>query len=176
LEKFVLDWPIFRSSNFFASTIWKEVIVRSLIPCNQNEKCWPGHGDALGSLEYLIDHFFDVGHWPQCAAQQSTFKVDVREEEGEYIVEAELPGIKKDEIHLSVEEQTLTIAINRKEETDREGKGYIHRERRSRSMARSLRLSDAQWDQIKAKLEEGVLQITVAKRVATSGAKNIPIE
>jgi HSP20 family protein len=107
---------------------------------------------------------------------KDTFKIDIQQTDTEYRIEAELPGIKKEEINLNVEDDNLCISVNRAEETEDSGKNYIHRERRSSSMSRRVKLVDSQLDQIKAKLEEGVLIITVPKVDKTVNSRKIEIE
>jgi len=111
----------------------------------------------------MLDDFFSDNMLQQSRSLvRDTFKIDIEETETEYRVEAELPGIRKDEIGLSVEEENLCISVNRSEEVKNEGKNYIHRERRSSSMSRRVRLAGAKPDEIKAKLDEGILTVTNA--------------
>ncbi|MCL2854102.1 MAG: Hsp20/alpha crystallin family protein [Defluviitaleaceae bacterium] len=84
--------------------------------------------------------------------------------DAEYLIEAELPGIQKDEIDLGIEgDNNLCIQINRIEESNKDGKNFIRRERRSSSMSRRVSLAGAKLDEISAKLEDGVLRVTVPK-------------
>jgi len=92
-----------------------------------------------------------------------TFKIDVQEENGQYIVEAELPGIQKNDVNLSLDDGRLTISVNKEENIEQKNKNYIHKERRYSSMSRSIYLADADAQGVKAKLENGVLTINVPK-------------
>jgi len=87
-----------------------------------------------------------------------------------------LPGIRKDEIDLSIEDDNLCISVNRTEEVNKDNKNYIHRERRASSMSRRIRLANAKLDEIKAKLEEGVLTVTILKDEKASTSHKIDIE
>jgi HSP20 family protein len=107
---------------------------------------------------------------------RDTFKVDVQENDNEYIIEADLPGVKKEEINLSFDHGRLGISVKKEEKIDEEKKNYIHKERRITSMCRNLYLADASGDDIKAKLEEGVLKINVAKKEQGKEEKKIDIE
>src|SRR5207244_3770271 len=95
------------------------------------------------------------------------YGVDVREDADHLYVEAELPGYKKDEVDLTLENQTLTISAEHKEE-QKEGqeKGdYLLRERRYSRFLRSFTLPPTVDDQkVDAKLNDGVLTITLNKR------------
>lgn len=131
----------------------------------------------------MIDDFFDeaFGDFPLLRRNLTTdpFKVDVREGENEYLIEAELPGAKKDEVDVELNDDgRLTIAVNQTMEFEEKKKdsGYIHRERRHDAMQRSLYLANAKADGISAKLEEGLLKITVEKKEHPDNQRKIEIE
>lgn len=124
----------------------------------------------------MIDDFFTEG-WPfRRSLAGDTFKVDVLDKEKEYIVEAELPGVHRDEINLSFDEGRLSISITKEEDNQEESKNYIHRERRYSSMSRKIFLADADSEGIKAKLEDGVLTLTIPKKEKPDNSINIEIE
>ena len=103
------------------------------------------------------------------------YGVDVREDGDHLYVEAELPGFKKDEIDITLENQTLTIAAERKSETTNGDGGqngakgdWLLRERRYSRFLRSFTLPPTVDDQkVDAKLNDGVLTITLNKREET---------
>lgn len=70
----------------------------------------------------------------------------------------------------------LTIFVKREEAINEEKKNYIHKERRYCSMSRGIYLVDAQSEGIKAKLDNGVLSITVPKQDKTQNKSRIEIE
>lgn len=107
---------------------------------------------------------------------QGSFKVDVEETPEEYKILADLPGVKKEEISLSLEDGKLTISVEREENIEDEKKSYLHKERRVSSMSRTLHLDHADSEQTSAKLEEGVLRITVSKDKKVDQSKKISIE
>jgi len=124
----------------------------------------------------MLDDFFTDG-WPfRRSLAADTFKVDVQEDDSAYYVAAELPGVKKEEIQIAMEEGRLHIAVSHEERVDEEQKNYIHRERRYSSMQRNIYLADADPGNIKAKLEEGVLNITVTKKEKATRSNRIEIE
>lgn len=96
-------------------------------------------------------------------AQDMTMKTDIKETETEYLIETELPGIKKEEIDVKLENKMLTISVNRNEEVKDEKEGYIRRERKSGSYSRSFTVSDVNEDDVTAKYEDGILKITLKK-------------
>ena len=112
-----------------------------------------------------------------------TLKVDVRETDSSYIVEADLPGAAKDDISLSFEDGALTIAYEKSEESETpeggEDKGtYIVRERKSSfvSVKRTIEVGDVDEDNAKATFEDGVLTVTLDKKEPEQTKKLLPID
>lgn len=101
---------------------------------------------------------------------------DIYEENGKYHVEMDIPGFKKNEIHVECHKGTLTISAKKefkKEEHD--GKKFIRRERRYNSLERSFYLGDIDDENIHAAYEDGTLKVTVPTKAETS-KKTIAIE
>ena len=116
---------------------------------------------------FSLDNFFDEFFKPAALSRTSFtgFRMDVSEDENAYIIEADLPGVKKEDIALSLREGTLEIAVVRDEKKDhevREGT-YLHRERRFSSCKRSIYLGDTDSAAVSAKMEDGVLIVSVPK-------------
>ena len=107
-----------------------------------------------------------------------SFRTDIRKEDGKYILEADLPGVEKSDISVSVENDTLTIKAERKLKKDEEDKnGYIRRERSFGSYVRSFDISDIDSDAICAKFDNGVLTLTLpVKEEIIPEAKTLTIE
>ena len=124
----------------------------------------------------MLDDFFSDGLVPGRSLLRDTFKLDIVEKDDEYLVEAELPGVKKEEIDLNIDNEQLCISVNRTAESGNESKNFVHRERRSSSMSRRVRLQGAKLDEITAKLDEGVLIVTIPKDVKGSTTRKIDIE
>lgn len=90
--------------------------------------------------------------------------VDITEDEKEYVVTAELPEIKKEEVKVTVENGILTISGERKFEKEEKGKRYHRIERSYGSFQRSFDLpDDADPEKVDAKFSEGTLKVHVAK-------------
>ena len=108
-------------------------------------------------------------------------KTDVRETDSGYEVDIDLPGFKKDEINIQLDNGYLSISTAKgldKDEQDKEGK-YIRKERYAGSMSRSFYVGNAiTQDDIKAKYESGILRLSVPKKAAEEieSAKRIAIE
>ncbi len=91
-------------------------------------------------------------------------RVDIKEKDKEYVLEAEIPGVDKDDILLELKDNVLTIAVERKEEVNEEKENYIRRERRYGSFRRSFYVDDVDQDKIKAKFKNGVLKVKLPKK------------
>lgn len=124
----------------------------------------------------MLDDFF-ADSWPfRRMIPANTFKLDVQEDAKHYYVAAELPGVNRDEISIAINEGKLLISVARDENTEDENKNYVHRERRYCSMRRSVLLADADAAGIKAKLDNGVLSITVPKKEKLDNSVKIEID
>jgi len=103
------------------------------------------------------------------------YGVDVREDADHIYVEAELPGFKKDDVDITLENNTLTISAERKEEQEQGNKDkgdWLLRERRYSRFLRSFTLPPTVDERsVDAKLNEGVLTITLTKREETKPKK-----
>jgi HSP20 family protein len=102
------------------------------------------------------------------------YAVDVREDGDHFYVQAELPGFKKEDVDITLENQQLTISAERKEETRQDGpKGeLLLHERRYNRFMRSFTLPPTVDEQtVNAKLQDGVLTITLNKREETKPRK-----
>jgi HSP20 family protein len=124
----------------------------------------------------MLDDFFAEPFALRRSFAADTFKIDVVENEKDYLIEADLPGVKKEEISMDMTDGRLTIAVAREENKDESTKNYIHKERRYSSMARGIYLADASGKNIKAKLSDGMLSIMVPKAEKPEGKNKIEIE
>ncbi len=98
------------------------------------------------------------------------FKVDVFENEKEYRVLAELPGVAKDDINIAVDRDLLTISAEvRKESVSKSGERLIRSERFIGNLRRSFSLgADVDPEKVVAHYENGVLMLTLPKKVPGS--------
>lgn len=109
----------------------------------------------------VLDDFF-TGDLSRPAHYEG-FRLDLRDNEKEYIIDAELPGVEKKDVKIRFEEGNLTIAVEREEGKAAEKDNYVHRERRFTSLARSVHLPDVAEEGVKAKLTDGILTVTIPK-------------
>lgn len=112
---------------------------------------------------------------------KNMMKTDVKETDTSYEMDIDLPGFKKDEINAKLDHGYLTISAAKgldKEKQDPKG-NYIRQERYAGSMSRSFYVGDnITQDEIRAKYEDGILQLTIPKKApkAVESEKQILIE
>lgn len=101
------------------------------------------------------------------------FKMDVKENDKAYTVHADLPGVKKEDIHVSIEGNTVSIsAETRTESEQKEGEKILKRERTYGKVYRSFSLgSDIDEAAASAKYSDGVLELVLPKKVATASKR-----
>jgi HSP20 family protein len=100
---------------------------------------------------------------------------DVCEHENEYLIEADLPGVKQEDLDVSVSGNQLTVSGSRQAEEHKEGENYHVYERQYGDFARTFTLPEGiDSDRIEAKLGGGVLSVTLPKR-AESKPRKIPL-
>ncbi len=114
----------------------------------------------FGELRHRADQLFremglgGEGNWAP--------SVDVTHKDGTVILRADLPGIKPDDVKITVEDDVLTVSGEHTEETEEEGENYMRRERRRGSFSRSMSLpSGVEAEDIEATTEDGVLEVTI---------------
>lgn len=105
--------------------------------------------------------FFDSDFW----GAAGEIKTDITDTGDAFKLEADLPGFKKEDIKIGLENDRLTISAERKDEHEEKGKnGYIRRERSYGSFTRSFDVSGIDTSSINAAYNDGVLTLTLPKR------------
>ena len=97
----------------------------------------------------------------------SAFRTDVTDTGDAYKLEAELPGFKKDDIKIDIENDCLTISAERKAENEDKKHNFVKRERFYGSFSRSFDVSGINVDGIEAAYTDGVLTLNLPKKVET---------
>ena len=109
---------------------------------------------------------------------KNLMKTDVRETEGTYELDVDLPGFTKDEVNVELKNGYLTIQASKgldKEQSDKKGK-YIRQERYAGACSRSFYVGwDVEPDEISAKFESGILQISVPKETRKPEVKSTSV-
>ena len=137
--------------------------------------------------ENLFDDFFDdnFGMYPMWNGRNPLYgkhaknlmKTDVRETEDTYEVDVDLPGFKKDELSVELKDGYLTISAAKgldKDEQDKKGK-YIRQERYAGACSRSFYVGDVKPEEVSAKYEDGILELTMPKQVKREQPKSSSI-
>ena len=126
--------------------------------------------DPFKEMEALEERVF--------GRQLPAFKTDIRETEKSFIVEAELPGFKKEEIRAEIKNGYLTVNAEHKNSTEeKNGDKYIRRERSYSSYTRSFDLDGINIEQISASYKDGILTLTLPKaEVKEEESRHIDIQ
>ena len=120
-----------------------------------------------GDFRREIDRLFDDFGFGRATAANNGWALpatEVREDEKNYVIAAELPGLKKDDIEIGVADGVLTIKAEKKAEEKREEGNVHYSERRYGTYRRDFRLGEnVDLDNIKADFTDGVLTVTLPK-------------
>ena len=128
-------------------------------------------------LDDLFKGFFvrpiDFGSAPEAPS----LKLDVKEKGNDYLVHAELPGMKKEDIHVHIDGGIVSISAERKQEKEvKEGERVLRSERYFGKVSRTIQLGqDIDESKSTAKFTDGVLELTLPKKIA-SASKRLSID
>lgn len=115
-------------------------------------------------MNKVFDSFFRGVDEPGLLNASWTPAVDVAEEENDYIVKVELPGVSKDDVKITLESNILTVRGEKKAEKEINEKNYHRTERSYGSFQRSFTLpTSVKNDKIDAEYKDGILSITLPK-------------
>lgn len=146
-----------------------------LVPFNKRTPIARHYRDFFEPSKFFEDFFEDI---PSFFFDKSVpMKVDIKDNEKEYVLEAELPGIDKKDINIELNDNRLTISVNKEEANESNEENYIRKERRSSSFVRSFAVDNIAEDSIKAKFENGLLTLVLPKKeVSAPSGKKIDIQ
>lgn len=114
--------------------------------------------------EFGID-LFSKGSYP---------KVNVVDNETNLVIEAEIPGLTKEQVNLEVQNDVLIIRGEKRDKEDVTKKSYVYRELKHSSFQRSFQLNDnLDAEKIDAKFENGILEVTIPKKVPESKVSKV---
>lgn len=119
-------------------------------------------------LDDLFDEFLVSG--------TNNLKCDIYEKDNAYVLEADIPGFKKEDINIETEDGYLTINVAKDVENQDESKNYLRRERYASSYKRQFYLGSIDEENIKAEFKEGTLKVMVPKKDDLPNTKKIEIE
>ena len=130
--------------------------------------------DMIGrEFDTALNRFFQGGGGDGGRQYMAPYGVDIREDADHLYVEADIPGFKKEEVDITFENQMLTISAEHREEQADQKKGdWLLNERRYARFQRSFTLPPSvDGQKIDAKLQDGVLKVTLNKREETKPRK-----
>ena len=141
-----------------------------------------GFYDMQSEMNRMFDEMFGnlarVGGRQQGAQpMQWAPALDVLHDDGDILVRAELPGVRLEDVDITLHRGVLTISGERKAEEQREGGGYYVRERRYGTFRRSMTLPEGVDESgISARFQDGVLEVRIEGAAAVQEPKRIQIE
>ncbi|MGV3741637.1 MAG: Hsp20/alpha crystallin family protein [Burkholderiaceae bacterium] len=141
----------------------------------------PGNRRALSRFDPFSnfeDMFRDMSLMPALRGwdMENPIRLDISEDEKNYLVKADLPGVKKDDINISIDGNQVTVSAEIKEEKEEREKGMIRSERYVGQQYRSFALpNEVDEANAQAKYENGVLQLTLPKKSGSS-RKQVPVQ
>jgi HSP20 family protein len=142
-----------------------------------------GFYDLQSEMNRMFDEMFGGLTRGRTARQQSAQasewapSMDVLNRDGDLVIRAELPGVKQEDVDITIHDGVLTISGERKEEQEAERGGYYVRERRHGTFRRSMTLPEGvDESSIRARFEDGVLEVMIQGAAAVREPKRIQIE
>ncbi len=128
-------------------------------------------------FDSMMKDFYESVSWPLSANSEGGIRVDVKEDKENYKLEAELPGVNKEDIKLELKDDIITLSVEKNEEIKEEKENYVRQERRYGNFSRRFYVDDVNIDKIKAKFKDGILYILLPKKEpGKSKGDTIPIE
>ncbi|HEX2915924.1 MAG TPA: Hsp20/alpha crystallin family protein [Chloroflexia bacterium] len=130
----------------------------------------------LDSMRQAMDRWFDdrlPGSFFNQQGNMMSVALDVRETDQGYELEASMPGVRPEDLDITVDRDTVTLrGQSQSNEERKEGKNYIYRERRSGSFFRTIRLPEPiDADHVEANLDHGVLRVTLPRLSQTANRR-----
>ena len=113
----------------------------------------------------LFDEMFKDPFFSRRENQNAVMKTDIREKDGDYLMDIDLPVFSKDDISAELHDGYMTVTAKKEENNDeKDDKGnYIHRERYSGSCSRRFYVGDISEADIKASFKDGTLHLEIPK-------------
>lgn len=141
--------------------------------------------EPLRDIESLFDRY--TMHLPWPAGRASSMlggtdwnpRVDIVESDDSYRIQADIPGVSKDDLKVAVQDGVLTIQGERKQEQEEENKRFHRVERFYGSFTRSFTLpEDADVNALKASASEGQLTVTIPRKASSPASEqvHVPVE
>lgn len=124
------------------------------------------NNNTISSLSDIFDNFFN-DDLTNAFSMDNSIRADVRETDEAYLVEAELPGVNKEDVRLDYENNCLTISALKNETFEDRHENYLRQERHYGQITRNLYFDNVEKSQIQARFQNGVLDIILPKKTIT---------
>lgn len=139
----------------------------------------PRHELGWGLFDEPFENLFEGFFRPMRMSEDGkhTPAVDVSENDSDYLVLADLPGVKKEHLKVELDDDLLTISAETKGESEqKEGDVVLRHERHYGKYMRSMRLAGVDREKVKASFKDGVLKLTLPKVKDTKATKTtVPV-
>lgn len=125
-----------------------------------------GRFDPFMDIDNVLNRFMMRPLMRGSMEMEPQIKMDVKEMDGEYRIDAEIPGVKKDDIHVTIDDRRVSISAEVKQEKEvKEGERLIRCERSYGMTSRSFNLADeVDQSKVQAKYNNGILELTLPKK------------
>ena len=145
--------------------------MKAMMPYRSNR---PLVGRRTGNpFDELFRPFFDFDF--DSNTSPSSMLVDVQDAGDHYLLEADLPGVKKEDMDIQIRDGVLSIRVDSQDEKETKEDNYLYSERRRQSIHRCFALKGIQEDGIRADYVDGVLTVTLPKSTGEKGARKVQI-
>lgn len=123
----------------------------------------------MDMVEDFSSFFEDLGtsslfEYPYYRTTSNVGKVNVKNDEKEYIIDVSFPGFTKEELNVDLNDGILTVNGEHKVENSEEKKNYSRKEFSKKSFSRSFNIPNTLSEELEAKLENGILSLTIKKK------------
>ena len=133
--------------------------------------------DRYNRLARSAFPFDDVfGDWLAPVSTPADFKMDVEDAGDKYVVSAHVPGVKRDQVDVELNEGRLSITVDKKDSDEEKAKNYLQKETGEYTCTRGVFLKDAATAGLTAKLTDGVLTVNVPKQDAKANVTKVSID
>ena len=121
--------------------------------------------DGIFDIRSMFNDFFNEPFFSGFFFGGNSMRADIKENDKEYILEMEIPGVRKEDIKLDLMDDVLTVSVNNNEAINEEHENYIIRERRMGSYVRNFHVGNIKRDEVTAKYDKGILTVTLPKEI-----------
>lgn len=114
-------------------------------------------------FENMVNSFFNDDFFNSFSLMNNNFSVDLKEEDNDYVIEADLPGVDKKDINISYKDGYLNISAKRENKLEEKKDNYVRKERSYGEFKRSFYIDNVEEEKINANFDNGVLKINLPK-------------